>query len=492
MKTHCSPLGIFCGLCVIALFCAGSIARAQYPEDALRLAVPGSGVGARALGMGNAYTGVATDFSAIYWNPAGLAQAEHGEFFMGMSLLNNKNNGTLSSRDALGNATILGPSTSYSTNATSLNALGVVYPVPVRRGSLVLAFGYNRGSNFVSGLSFSGFNKNSTIIQYWAPNGKPYPPEISLAEKLALTDVDTVAKTFRGKIFGDLTQLGTVLESGGLNDWSVSGAVDMARDLSAGITLTFLSGSYRYDRTYREQDNQRLLAAPYDLKQLTLDEFIDGDINGVRAKFGLLYRVPGKFRLGFGIQTPTTLTVKETFGSAATSQFYSVVKGQDTYGPVEEKSSNEYDVHTPWVLSAGASVILRDLVLSADVEYTDWTQLEFAKANDDLIAMNKDFKTLFRGTANLRAGAEYEIPGISLRLRGGFMYTPSPFQGDPSSFDQKHITGGLGFLLNESAMLDLAYARGWWKTYRTNYTPASSAEEDIATNTFLVTLVFRF
>ena len=33
-----------------------------------------AGVGVRAMGMGGAYVGVADDFTAVYWNPAGLAQ----------------------------------------------------------------------------------------------------------------------------------------------------------------------------------------------------------------------------------------------------------------------------------------------------------------------------------------------------------------------------------------------------------------------------------
>lgn len=49
------------------------------------------GVGARAIGLGDAYVGVSGDASSIYWNPAGLAQVEnidlmfmHSEWFQGI------------------------------------------------------------------------------------------------------------------------------------------------------------------------------------------------------------------------------------------------------------------------------------------------------------------------------------------------------------------------------------------------------------------------
>jgi long-subunit fatty acid transport protein len=469
-------------LTFVALSVVAAQSYAQFPEDALRFAMPGVGVGARSLGMGNAYTGVASDFSAIYWNPAGLAQIEHGEFSLGFSQLNYKDNGTF-----------FGAGQSLTNNATNLNALGLVYPVPVHKGSLVLAFGYARQSNFTTGLSFEGFNPNSSIIQTWAPDGQPYPSQITIAEELQLAIADTNTGLFDSRIRDRVTQIGRVLEGGGINNWSVGGGVDIARDLSAGLTLTYLSGSYKYEREYTEQDNDASHTVfPFDFDQLTIDEFVESDISGVNAKLGLLYQVPDRFRFGIGVKTPTSYHVKEDFGTTASSYFDDGAVFP-TDGPFESFASGEYDVITPWVFSGGASVIIRDLVLSGDVEYTDWTQLEFDDANPDVIALNKDIKEIFRATADWRVGLEYDIRKYGVRVRGGFMYNTSPYEQDQSSeFDRKYVTGGLGILLSGSTMLDVAYARGWWTTDRVNYDGTSRVDEKITTNNFLATFSYRF
>ncbi|MEK9137373.1 MAG: hypothetical protein AAB393_09635, partial [Bacteroidota bacterium] len=156
-------------------WCFGAQSSAQFVEDALRFSTPGLAVGARSLGMGGAYTGVANDYSALFWNPAGLTQLQHGEFSFGLSHLN-----------YLDGSTFVTNAQSLASNATKLNTLGIAYPAPVRRGSLVLAFGYQRQSDFTTGLSFKGFNPNSSIIQAWAPHGQPYPPDVTLAEDLKL------------------------------------------------------------------------------------------------------------------------------------------------------------------------------------------------------------------------------------------------------------------------------------------------------------------
>jgi long-subunit fatty acid transport protein len=479
MKTK--PCNIF--VCAAVLALAVAPAFAQFPEDALRLGFSGYGVGARSLGMGNAYTGVANDYSAIYWNPAGLAQLQASEFSVGLSYLNNTDN-----------STFFGTQENYTSTATNLNSLGLVYKLPTERGSFVLAFGYDRQSNFTGGMSFSAFDPTSSIIQTFAHNGTYYPSDLSnnIAYQLYLADIDTLTGRFISPITGKVTQIAKVVEGGGLNNWSLAGALDIAKDLSLGVTLTYLSGTYRYDRNFVEDDRgHNWEAFPYDFSSLTLDEYIEGDISGANAKFGLMYRIPDRFRLGIGIKTPTAFTVKENFGTTARSAFdtgdiYPTDKAFETTG------SDQYDVVTPWVFSAGLSFTFGDLMLSGDAEYADWTELKFENANSDVLAQNNDMKTIFRGAANYRAGLEYDLARLGVRLRGGFIYNSSPYAGDPTSFDQKFITGGLGFLLGPSTMLDFAYARGWYDTFRYNYNGSARTDEKVTTNNIFMTLSYRF
>lgn len=73
MKKYISILALFmiCGFF--------SVQAATNPANT-GLAFLKIGIGGRAVGLGNAYTAVANDASATYWNPAGLAQLMKSEF----------------------------------------------------------------------------------------------------------------------------------------------------------------------------------------------------------------------------------------------------------------------------------------------------------------------------------------------------------------------------------------------------------------------------
>jgi hypothetical protein len=477
-------------------------AYAQFIEDGLRLGAPGLGVGARSLGMGTAFTAVANDFSAAYWNPAGLGQIRMNEVSFGLNNLSYGNTSSFFNNDQ-----------STTNSATNLNSVGLVYTAPTVQGSLVFALGYGRQSEFTTGLSFSGFNPKSSIIQSWAANGSAYSNSdlaSNIAYQLYLANIDTVLGTFISPIMDSLTQSGKVLEGGGLNYYTISAAVEATRNVYLGLTLNFISGSYSYTRNYYEDDLKNIYGAskfPFDFTSLSVYENVESDISGFTSKLGFLYTPNAQNKLGITVKTPSWITVRETFTSKITSDFDSGNPSHFEFPSVDvAPDKNEYNVKTPFSFSGGFSFGTKELTLAGDLEYTDWTQLEFSSSgsassdfNNHLNNLNQQVKDNFQSTLNIRAGAEVGLPGTDVTLRGGFIYLPSPYKIDSSPNAQKFITGGLGFLFDNSIALDLAYAHGFWQTSHVNYNAydqnnnaLSQTKEEIRTNSILGTISYRF
>ena len=141
-------------VCSIAFGITGSL-FAQGIPDAVRLAAPSMGIGARAIGMGSAFMPVADDYSAIYWNPAGLGQLKFYEIDGGLERDNYDNT-----------ANFFGNSQSSSLTSWPLTQLGVVLPAHVGTMGFTFAIGYNTTSNYTTVTSFSGYNPNSSLVNY--------------------------------------------------------------------------------------------------------------------------------------------------------------------------------------------------------------------------------------------------------------------------------------------------------------------------------------
>ena len=88
---------------------------AKYSGEFLSL-----GVGARALGLGGAFVGVADDVTASFWNPAGLAQLNRKE----LSLMHAETFGSFLNQDFVAFALPLREQNRMSTLAFSLQRLG--------------------------------------------------------------------------------------------------------------------------------------------------------------------------------------------------------------------------------------------------------------------------------------------------------------------------------------------------------------------------------
>jgi len=454
--------------------------NAQNVGDALRLATPGLGTNARALGMGNAYIGLSDDASASYFNPAGLGLLRKMEFSGGINYHRYNNN-----------ATFFNTAKEYSNSETNIDQVSFAFPFPTLRGSLVFGLSYNSIKDFTGALKFDAYNGGSTsMIQNLLNTDVPFD--------LVLCDANNVTP-----INGKLNQSGNIIQSGTLNNFTLSGAIEIYRNLFFGANIDIISGKYDYAREYYEDDlkgfySQVLtdpsVAKSKDFRTFYLNSLLNWELSGWDAKIGVLYQLKDMVRIGATIQFPKAIKVKEDFKTRGRSEFGT--------GAVYEKEYDdkvEYDVVTPYSISGGFAVNYYGFILSTEFSLTDYTQTKFENMtgfkNPDQTsaALNRDIKDNLRAVFNYNIGLEYTFAELGLRLRAGYLTQPSAYKDDPADYNKKYLTGGFGFLLEDAIAIDFAYAHGFWKDLGDNYGYQDSRTyQDIKSDKIIVTGTYRF
>lgn len=233
----------------LALAVSVSVAQDQIPERLLLTSGQQIGSGARALGLGGTYTGIADDYSAIWWNPAGLAQVKRIEV-----------QGTLLRSGFSNDANYFGVGQEGTTDAMRLNNIGVVFPVPVYQGALSFAFGYSQ-----------------------------------------VTDFDRRTEVTSGMAGSNWDNFDE-LESGRLGQWSFAGAVDISPNLSVGAGLNYWSGTDDYSLIGDYTDGG---------SSVHTEEALTTDLSGWNFNLGGMYR-PGRIaRIGVSASTPFSMSLNE-------------------------------------------------------------------------------------------------------------------------------------------------------------------------------------
>jgi len=446
-----------------------STSFAQYAEDAVDLLNNQYGFGAKSIAMGSAFTGVADDYSAIYWNPAGLAQINKMEFYAGLSHLSYEND-----------ATYKGGLTNSKDNFTKLSSLGLVFPVPTYRGSLVFALGYQRIKDFGKTLQFSGYSSNSNGLFF----------------EFGEVDIDTFYFDH------SIQQEELVQQDGHLNNWSFAGAMDISKSVSVGATLNFWTGSSTYIFDYFQEDINNIfpvISDPYsnrDFDSYLLSEKILSDYSAFQVKLGALLRQSENIRIGMRIALPSTMNIVENY------YWNDVIVYDDGVEDALEgdPSKFEYDVSLPFQFGFGASYNNFGLTASVDLEYVDISQVEFEVPDEvnlsadyyALLDENKIIKEKYDQKLKIKAGVEYIWKDQNLSFRGGYMLDPSSIKDAPSDYDRHFLMGGLGLIVDKQFLIDLAYVYGTWKNFSSDsYTP-DGTDEDIKYQKIFLTTSFKF
>lgn len=453
---------------------------AQNYNDALLLSEPGLYSGARALGMGNSYTALSNDFSAVLFNPAGLGLIKR----FGLSV-------NLNSNSFRNSASFFNNTIDAQRTTVNLNDFGFVFPVPTVRGSLVFALGYSRVKDFTSKTEFDGFNNGYTsmiqTITGHVNKEVPITYDIGLAFEIRdpITDQYIQDSTL---ILGLLNQSGKIRTEGSLGYWSFAVSTEVAKGLFVGGTFNILTGTYKRDRDYYEDDTRDVYNSAIetypgdettrDFRTFYLNDIIDLDLSGWNFKLGVLYDWKDFVKIGAAIKFPSYYTIKDKYYVNVSSEF-GTGSFYELADPIVDEI--EYKIKTPFEYSAGASVKSNIITLSGEVKLIDYTQMEFTEGLEaDRIMINKKISDLFNTKFNFNLGGEVKIPKLPVWGRMGIMYFQSPYTDDSSEFDKKYLTAGIGILLGNTFKLDLGYAFGWWKNFSDNYdSEVSRIQQDI-------------
>ena len=434
----------------IALLCMwvrGAVAQEERAIDNF------AGVGVRAMGMGGAFVGVADDFTAMYWNPAGLAQMQQRE--VQVSFLRNSR-----ANDSIFNGT---PGRSELTN-TRFGSLGFVYPYPVYRGSLVLAAGLTRIKDFDWNLNLKGDDQGLA-----ANHALQHEGELALA--------------------------------------GVSAAIDVSPAVSLGATLGLVSGE---DEAVSEFDWADLEDVFDEQRFRARDTFTDEYKWTPYAVLGAMLRTPRdepRYRLGATFSTGGTHKIRYVFRGSSSDEGYNSVEYDD--GTVQEfpdeEWSNTYELALPFEFGVGASAeALPGLTLAGSLHLAEWSQSEYKGADDYGLRADTSFEKQYRDVLRYHLGVEYQVPVVALDLRAGYFVDPVPFIGprDPGSDDppirieedRRFITLGAGILIDEAMQIDLAWVRGAFKQVEEYSSEFSDnvLSEDYAINRLVVGMGYNF
>lgn len=361
------------------------------------------GVGVRAIGMGGAFVGLADDYAATYWNPAGLGQIRRMELTGALSSLRYRNETIYYGNGSLG-----------ETSATRFQTLGFVFPIPTYRGSLVFSIGYHKVGSFHRNFYIEGF--------------LPTPGD-------------------------SVQQNAEQLDDGDMAQWSFGGSVQVSEFLYLGGSINLWTGTYDYSWDLVEKDVLDI----WEQFSWVYRDHITTRISGANLTLAALYNRFNRIRLGVAIETPVSFKGTENWETYTYEDY-----DDNTYWDTTRTGEYTYRIQRPIVFNVGASFRLPLITLAGSAAFIDWTQMKYTSGGN-LQNENRFFRRNLRAVIRYRMGAEVLIPLLNLRLRAGYVIDPSPHKGQIGYSDKQFVTAGVGLLLDRQFTLDVAVIRGWWK-----------------------------
>lgn len=396
--------------------------------------------GARALGMGNAFTGIADDLTAVYTNPAGIA----GIQFPRISLEYRKDD------------------MSYNHSAETLT-------------DSTYSKEYNYG--FTGSLKNLNFFSIAAPVNFW-----------DLRWSFALSYYRYIPYGINGRFTGKLTTTANndtwtdstwkVIDGqSGIDVLALSGAFHIMNELSFGVTLQkfFNNG----DISYNVSGQQMSYIRKYSEK-----------LDGWGLIMGMLFRLDENISLGFTYQTrfSSTLSTDITYTDLLTNS-----------NPVT--TSDESTLKIPPRFSAGMMIKpFKHVRFGFDYSIIYWSKASLSGYFDNTETLQypvrDDFSFSQKDNVALRMGTEIDIPmkWMILYLRGGIFSEKQLFTDIANNAAKvKGFSLGLGIELAAGLRMDMGYMKQNAKWQEASYFDATNVvNTKLKNNVLCVSVSYEF
>jgi hypothetical protein len=475
---------------------------AQYSEDALRFSRSQWGSTARFKAIG-AHTGVGGDLSSVGANPAGIGLFTGSELSITPEFNSHNNSSNYLSQQNFSRGDKLGLA-----NAAIVfhSRLGKPKGARLDQGWLSFNFGlgYNQTQGFENSLSYSGTNPNNSIADYFAESatnifGAPNTLQSGSLERMAY-DNYLIGYDSRDRFYFPETDVNNVqtkndLRFGRQSEVNFSFGANYSNKFYVGASIGIANINYNTSDIYEEtgfnvtENNDYQLS--YRQSQLTRG-------SGINGKIGALYRPVPNVRIGATVESPTWYTIDDSYSEGLDTK-YGKNRVDSQFVNDDEIYDFTYNLRTPLKISTGISYFFGDQgFISADIDYIDYSTINFAQATTDDIQVisdnNRAVMSNFKDAINFRIGAEYKID--KLMLRAGYGSQGDPYVStDNKSFNISTFSGGIGYRINKY-YIDMTYQKvvsnseRW--PYSLNDVPTSIANIRNNRNNIFLTVGSRF
>jgi long-subunit fatty acid transport protein len=414
---------------LIFAFQQSAFSQALQPQPPLELL--NSGWGAAANGMGGAYAGVAEDMTAIYWNPAGLAQLPGLQIYAEYAL----------------------------TGDTDEDFAAELFPDDFQ--SIQRFSGDGNQFDFV-GVSYEFTSGATRVVPAFAwHKNTANPPKRELKETAGVVDFLT-SNTF-------VQSEGTFTQEfkGAGEEYSIGVGASVNNRIMIGGTVNFAGGTPKTILTGQFHDTFDVILGPPTVRtDINLDQTLSEDVSGTSFRVGFLFAPVPAIKVGTTLRFPYTRTSQLTLERTGTRTLNGSPQN------FNETATAESEVEIPIEWTVGASVFIKGgLRASGAVTYADWEDVEQVtrESSNPLLIPNSVLPyPALRANAfpqnsllQWRGGIEYFMgrPGEGLVIRSGYFLDGQPY-GDRDS-DRTEFKGysfGIGYIASGFG-LEAAFVR---------------------------------